>query len=78
MVTHEGIWKLNAALSRLKRYEKFASVTIKSPNHAVPRNASMFDDVPLRPNSTCLSLTLTNILSVMNKNVPDVLWVVNH
>ena len=78
MVKHEGIWKLNPALGRLKRYDKFAGVTIKSPNHAIPRNASMFDDVPLRPNSTCLSLTLTNVFSVMNKYVSDVLWVVSY
>ena len=78
MISHEGVWKLYAALSRLKRNQKLASVTVKSPNHTVPGNASMFDDVPFRPNSTCLSLTLTNIFSVLNKYVSDVDWVIHY
>ena len=76
MVTHEGIRNLNAAFSRLKHYEKFASITIVTPHHSIPRGTPIINYIVPGSNGPRSCLTFANIVSVVNKNVAYVIRVV--
>jgi hypothetical protein len=59
-VPEKGITYGKAANNGLESYQEFAGVTVEPPDHTVPGNAAMLDDISLGPHRPRLGFQCTS------------------
>lgn len=53
-------------------------ISLISPDHSLPGDTTIVDDIFLNSQSACLRFTGTNVFSVVNKNIAYIIWIMDY